>query len=157
MAKARAAAGGGGPDFLLIAAVGAMAFLALRSRAAISATGVPVGTASQIRPDYTAQRNIAYTQAGMGLLGTIAGMFGAGSPDSVISGGKVSGIFGGGNSAALEYNANNGWLGWLGQDATDGYTPAEFGNLNGAYTFGSPVESPGLGNYMSGLFTGYGG
>ncbi|MGY2488515.1 hypothetical protein [Cupriavidus sp. CP313] len=134
---------------LLIAAVGAMAFLALRSRAATAATGVPAATAAQLRPDYTAQRNIAYTQAGMGLLGTIAGMFGAGSPDSVLSGGKVSGVFGGGNSNALEYNAFNGYLGQLGMDATDGFTPSEFGSLNGAYTFGSPVEAPSLGNYMS--------
>lgn len=58
---AKAAAGGDGPDFLLVAAVGAMAFLALRSRAATA--GVPMGTAAQLRPDYTAQRNIAYTQA----------------------------------------------------------------------------------------------
>ncbi len=151
MAKA-SQGGGGGPDILLIAAVGAMAFLALRSRTA-GATGLPVATVSQLRPDYTAQRNIAYTQAGIGLLGTISGLFGSGSPDNVLSGGKVSGIFGGGNSAALEYNANNGWLGWLGRDATDGFTPAEFGSLNGAYTFGSPVENPSLGNYMSGLFS----
>lgn len=149
MAKARAGAGGGGPDLMLIAAVGAMAVLALRSRAAVASTGVPVGTAAQLRPDYTAQRNIAYTQAGVGLLGTIAGLFGAGSPDAIISGAPVSGVFGGGNSAALDYNANNGWLGWLGRDATDGFTPAEFGNLNGAYTFGSPVEGFNLGQYMS--------
>ncbi|WP_404993337.1 hypothetical protein [Cupriavidus pauculus] len=148
MAKARAGAGGGGPDLMLMAAVGAMAFLALRSRAAVAATGVPMGTAAQLRPDYTAQRNIAYTQAGVGLLGTIAGMFGAGSPDSVISGGKVSGVFGGGNSNALEYNSFNGYLGQLGMDATDGFTPAEFGNYNGAYTFGSPIEGASLGQYM---------
>ncbi|WP_427306607.1 hypothetical protein [Cupriavidus sp. H39] len=146
---AKAAAGGGGPDLLLMAAVGAMAFLALRSRAATAATGVPAATAVQLRPDYTAQRNIAYTQAGLGLVGTIAGMFGAGSPDAILSGGQVSGVFGGGNSNALEYNAFNGYLGQLGMDATDGWTPAQFGSMNGAYTFGSQVEAPSLGNYMS--------
>ncbi|WP_423197142.1 hypothetical protein DFLDMN_000718 [Cupriavidus sp. H19C3] len=146
---AKGHAGGGGPDFLLIAAIGAMAFLAMRSRAAFSATGVPMGTATQLRPDLTAQRNIAYTQAGIGIVGTIAGLFGAGSPDAVIGGAPVSGLFGGGTSAALDYNANSGWLGYLGRDATDGFTPGEFGNLNGAYTFGSPVEVPTLGNFMS--------
>ncbi|WP_156173779.1 hypothetical protein [Cupriavidus basilensis] len=148
MAKASQRGGGGGPDILLIAAVGAMAFLALRSRTA-GATGVPMTTAAGLRPDYTAQRNIAYTQAGLGLLGTISGLFGAGSPDTVLNGGQVSGIFGGGNSAALEYNNLNGYLGQLGIDATNGFTPAEFGNLNGAYTYGSQVESPSLGQWMS--------
>lgn len=147
MAKA-SQGGGGGPDILLIAAVGAMAFLALRSRTA-GAAGMPMTTASQLRPDYTAQRNIAYTQAGMGLLGTLAGMWGSGSPDNVLSGGKVSGWFGGGNSEAIEYNNQNGYIGQLGIDATDGWTTGQFGNMNGAYTFGSPVESPGLGQYMS--------
>lgn len=145
---AKAAAGGGGPDLLMIAAVGAMALFALRSTKARAA--VPGTAVSQLRPDYTAQRNIAYTQAGLGLAGTIAGMFGAGSPDSVISGGKVSGVFGSGTSAALDYNATNGYIGSLGIDATNGYTPAEFGASNGAYTFGSLVESPPLGYWMSG-------
>lgn len=134
-----------------MAAVGAMAFLALRSRAA-GATGVPVGTATTLRPDYTAQRNIAYTQAGLGLVGAISGLFGAGSPDSILSGGKVSGIFGGGTSNAIEYNNLNGYIGQLGIDATDGWTPAEFGSMNGAYTFGSPVEAPSLGNWLSSAF-----
>lgn len=152
MAKARAGAGGGGgPDILLVAAVGAMAFLALRSRA-VGAV-VPTGTTT-LRPDYTAQRNIAYTQAGLGLVGAISGLFGAGSPDSVLSGGKVSGIFGGGTANAIEYNNLNGYLGQLGMDATDGWTPAEFGSMNGAYTFGSPVEAPSLGNWLSSAFAG---
>lgn len=151
MAKG-AVGGGGGPDIVLLAAVAGMAFLALRSRAAMGATGMQLATAAQLRPDYTAARNIAYTQAGVGLLGTIAGMFGAGSPDATLQGGMVSGAFGGGNSLALDYNEHNGFLGWLGRDATDGFTPAEFGSTNGAYTFGSQVEPPSIGNYMSGLF-----
>jgi len=147
---AKAASGGGGPDILLLAAVGAMAFLALRSRAASAAVGgVPVGTVAQLRPDYSAQRNIAYATAGAGLLSSIIGAFRSGSPDAVIGGAPVTGIFGGGLSNALEYNAHNGFLGQLGIDATDGWTPGQFGSMNGAYTFGSPVESPSLGNYMS--------
>ncbi|MBY4945078.1 hypothetical protein K6V92_00370 [Cupriavidus respiraculi] len=148
MAKAKSG-GGGGPDVLLIAAVGAMAYLALRSRTAVAGgTMMPAGTAATLRPDYTAQRNIAYTQAGLGLLGTLSGLFGAGSPDAVWAGGRVSGWFGGGDSNAIEYNNLNGYLGQLGIDATNGYTPAEFGNYNGAYTFGSPVEFPSLGELM---------
>lgn len=146
---AKGHAGGGGPDLLLIAAVGAMAFLAMRSRGALAGgvVGLPQGS-SQLRPDYTAQRNVAYTQAGLGLLGTLANVWGSGSPDAILSGGRVSGIFGGGNSNATEYNNLNGYIGQLGIDATDGWTPAQFGSMNGAYTFGSPVESPSLGNYM---------
>lgn len=150
MAKARGGAGGGGPDILLIGAVAAMGYLALRSRGAMAAT-VPTGTTT-LRPDYTAQRNIAYTQAGLGLVGAISGLFGAGSPDSILSGGKVSGIFGGGTSNAIEYNNLNGYIGQLGIDATNGWTPAEFGSMNGAYTFGSPVEAPSLGNWLSSAF-----
>ncbi|CAJ96102.1 hypothetical protein E6A55_25830 [Cupriavidus necator H16] len=133
---------------LLIAAVGAMAFLALRSRAATAATGVPMGTAAQLRPDYSAQRNIAYASAGAGLVSSIIGAFRSGSPDAVISGAPVTGVFGGGLSNALEYNAQNGYIGQLGIDATDGWTPGQFGSMNGAYTFGSQVESPSLGNYL---------
>lgn len=146
---AKAAAGGGGPDLLLMAAVGAMAFLALRSRAATAATGVPVGTAAQLRPDFKAQRDLAYTQMGVGMLGNLIGAFASGSPDQVISGAPVTGVFGGGLSNALEYNAQNGYIGQLGIDAMDGWTPGQFGSMNGAYTFGSSVESPSLGNYMS--------
>lgn len=145
---AKAAAGGGGPDLFMIAAVGAMAFLALRSRAAGAAVA-PVGTATQLRPDFKTQRDLAYTQMGIGVVGSLLGMFGAGSPDAVLSGAPVTGVFGGGLSNALEYNAQNGYIGQLGIDATDGWTPGQFGSMNGAYTFGSPVESPSLGNYMS--------
>lgn len=144
---AKAAAGGGGPDLLMLAAVGAMAFLALRSRAASAV--VPVGTATQLRPDYKTQRDLAYTQMGVGVVGSLLGMFGAGSPDAVLSGAPVTGVFGGGLSNAIEYNNQNGFIGQLGIDATDGWTPGQFGSMNGAYTFGSPVESPSLGNYMS--------
>ncbi|KDP85608.1 hypothetical protein CF70_012990 [Cupriavidus sp. SK-3] len=160
MAKA-SQGGGGGPDILLIAAVGAMAFLALRSRTA-GATGVPMTTASQLRPDYTAQRNIAYTQAGVGLLASLRGLgggsgssgsgggwslgnlFGTGSPDALFSGGgtaTVGGIFGGrGYDVA---NFNNGYGNF--EESMSGLTDKEIGNLNGAYGFGSLVQYPGFG------------
>ncbi|WP_444632765.1 hypothetical protein [Cupriavidus oxalaticus] len=143
---AKAAAGGGGPDLLLIAAVGAMAFLALRSRAAVA--GVPAQTAAQLRPDYTAQRNLAYAQMGVGLLGTVAGWLGSGSPDGVIGGSPVSGIFGSTSVDATEYRNLNGWLGQLGIDATDGWNVPEFDRYNGAYTYGSLMESPNLADWM---------
>ncbi|NUO87671.1 MAG: hypothetical protein HOQ37_16380 [Cupriavidus sp.] len=150
---------------LLIAAVGAMAFLALRSRAAM-AGGVPGGTVAQLRPDYKTQRDLAYTQMGVGVVGSILGglrglgggggpsgtgggfslgnIFGTGSPDSVYSGGgtaDVGGVFGG-NGFAVS-NFNNGYGGF--EEALSGLTDREIGNLNGAYGFGSLVQYPGFG------------
>lgn len=146
---AKAAAGGGGPDLLLIAAVGAMAFLALRSRSATAGTGVPVGTAAQLRPDYKAQRDLAYTQMGVGvagsLLGGLSNLWGAGSPDAVLTGG---GLFGSSTSDVIEYSRLGGYMGQLGIDATDGWNVPEFGKYNGAYTFGSTMESPSLSEWM---------
>ena len=153
--------GGGGPDILLIAAVGAMAFLALRSRTA-GAAGVPMTTSNQLRPDYTAQRNIAYTQAGISLLASLRGLgggsgssgsgggwslgnlFGTGSPDALYSGGgkaTVGGIFGG--SGYDVANFNNGYGNY--EESMSGLTNNEIGNLNGAYGFGSLVQFPGFG------------
>lgn len=138
---ANAAAGGGGPDFLMLAAVGAMAFLALRSRGAVAAGGVPARTAGSLRPDYGAQRDLGYAQIGAGLLGSILGGLGrSGSPDQAFA--PVTGIFGGSLPTVLDYNASGGYLGTAMREATDGFTPAEFGRYNGAYTFGSPVEAP---------------
>ncbi len=82
-----------------------------------------------------------------GLPGTISAMFGAGSQD--YSSGQVSGIFGVSTADALDYDSTGGYLGQLGRDATDGYTPAEYGASNGAYTFGAGVEAPTLGQYMT--------
>lgn len=162
---AKAAAGGGGPDLLMLAAVGAMAFLALRSRAAVAGS-MPVGTTAQLRPDYKTQRDMAYTQMGVGVVGSILGglrglgggggpsgtgggfslgnIFGSGSPDAIYSGGgtaDVGGIFGG-NGFAVS-NFNNGYGNF--EESMSGLTDREIGGLNGAYGFGSLVQYPGFG------------
>ncbi|XQU67515.1 hypothetical protein OJJOAM_000246 [Cupriavidus sp. H18C1] len=144
-----------------------MAFLALRSRAASAAVGgVPVGTAAQLRPDYKTQRDLAYTQMGVGVVGSILGglrglgggagpsgtgggfslgnIFGSGSPDSIYSGGgtaAVGGIFGG-NGFTVS-NFNNGYGAF--EESMSGWTDREIGGLNGAYGFGSLVQYPGFG------------
>lgn len=147
---AKASAGGGGPDILLIGAVGLMAFMALRSGALGTARAATVLPATA-QPDYKAQRNLIYAQAGVGLAGGLAAalgnLFQSGTPENIYGGSSpVYGIFGGGLSNALEFNQNGGNLM---ADATDGWSLRDFGNLNGAYTFGSAVESPTVGNWLN--------
>lgn len=145
---AKASAGGGGPDILLIGAVGLMAFMALRSGALGTARAATVLPATA-QPDYKAQRDLIYAQAGVGLAGGLAAalgnLFQSGTPENIF-GGSTSIPYGsrtgGALSTAIEFNRQGGQM-W--NDGFDGFSLGQFGSTNGAYSFGSPVEAPALG------------